>query len=43
MRVEAVSRTHDAPLPPWVVERLFIGYRDFYSGFEGTLIVGWGV
>ena len=28
-------------LPHWVVERLFIGYRDVYSGFEDTLGVGW--
>jgi hypothetical protein len=34
MRVEAVSRAHDTPLALWVVERMFIGYRDVYNGFE---------
>jgi hypothetical protein len=35
MCVQAISRAHDSPLAPlWVVERLFIGYRDVYNQFE---------
>jgi len=40
MRVEAVSTAHDTPLALWVVEELFIGYRDVYNGFQDTLCVG---
>jgi hypothetical protein len=41
MCVEAVSTAYDSPLALWVVEKLFIGYRDVYNGFEDTLGVGW--
>ena len=38
MRVEAVSRAHDTPLAPLVVEELFIGYKHVLGDSKASLV-----